>query len=73
MPLPVAADATIVARVGKYGERTKDAVRSWLGTLGSAGVLNFGQAVSAIKSHALLLGFAETDISIESMRQLSSL
>jgi hypothetical protein len=73
MPLPVAADATIVARVGKYGERTKDAVRAWLGTLGSAGDHNFGQAVSAIKSHALLLGFAETDISIESTRQLSSL
>ena len=40
---------------------------------GSAGDHNFGQAVSAIKSHALLLGFAETDISIESTRQLSSL
>ena len=73
MPLSVAADATIVARVGKYGERTKDAVQAWLGTLGSAGDHNFGQAVCAIKSHAVLLGFAETDISKESTRQLSSL
>ena len=79
MPLTVAVDttkstnATIVARVGKYGERTKNAVRAWLGTLGSAGDHNFGQAVCAIKSHALLMGFAETDISIENTRQLSSL
>jgi hypothetical protein len=65
-----------IEKVGRHGDRTIEAARSWLGSISSVGTFTFAEARQNIVAHACMMGFRESDVNIdpcEGLRAMSKL
>jgi hypothetical protein len=54
-----------IEKVGRHGDRTIEAARSWLGSISSVGTFTFAEARQNIVAHACMMGFRESDVNID--------